>query len=126
MLLLVRQATGSYAAAGVAVGANALAAATASPVLGRLIDRFGRRLVVGPAAALQAGAYVLLAVAAAGHAGTLVLIACAALAGSMVPPIAPVVRTLLRDLFDDLSVRETAYALEAIAQETIWIVGPCS
>jgi MFS family permease len=124
VLLLVRQATGSYAAAGVAVGANALAAAAASPVLGRLIDRFGRRLVVGPAAALQASVYVLLALAAAGHAGTLILIACAALAGSLVPPIAPVVRTLLRDLFDDLSVRETAYGLEAIAQETIWIVGP--
>jgi MFS family permease len=124
VLLLVRQATGSYAAAGVAVGANALAAAVALPVLGRLIDRLGRRLVVGPAAALQAGVYILLAVAAAGHAGTLVLIACAALAGSLVPPIAPVVRTLLRDIFDDLSVRETAYALEAIAQETIWVVGP--
>jgi len=124
VLLLVRQATGSYAAAGVAVGSNALASAAASPVLGRLIDRFGQRRVLGPAAALQAGMYVLLALAAAGHAGTVVLIACAALAGSLVPPIAPVVRTLLRDLFGDLSVRETAYALEAIAQETIWIVGP--
>lgn len=124
VLLLVRQATGSYAAAGVAVGASALASAAASPVLGRLVDRFGQRRVVGPAAALQAGMYVLLALAADGRAGTIVLIACAALAGSLVPPIAPVVRTLLRDLFEDLSVLETAYALEAIAQEMIWIVGP--
>ncbi len=124
VLLLVREATHSYAAAGVAVGAQAFAAAAGAPVLGRMIDRFGRRLVVGPTAALQAGVYVLLALAAAGHAGTLVLVACSALAGSLVPPIAPVVRTMLRDLFEDDSVRETAYALEAIAQETIWVAGP--
>ncbi len=124
VLLLVRDATHSYAAAGVAVGAQALAAAAGAPVLGRMIDRFDRRLVVGPAAALQAGLYVLLALAAAGDAGTLVLIACAALAGALVPPIAPVVRTMLRDLFEEDAVRETAYALEAIAQETIWVAGP--
>ncbi len=124
VLLLVRGATHSYAAAGVAVGANALAAAAGAPVLGRLIDRFGRRMVVGPTAMLQAIVYVLLAVAATHHAPTAVLIACSAMAGALVPPIAPVVRTMLRDIFRDQSVRETAYALEAIAQETIWVAGP--
>jgi MFS family permease len=124
VLLLVREATHSYAAAGAAVGAMALASATGGPLLGRLIDRLGRRLVVGPVAALQACVYVFLALAARAHLGAAVLIAGAALAGALVPPIAPVVRTLLRDLYDDLSVRETAYGMEAIAQETIWIVGP--
>jgi MFS family permease len=124
ILLLIRDATHSYAAAGVGVGANALAASLCAPLIGRLVDRFGRRTVVGPAAALQAAVYVLLAIAADAHASTLLLIACAALAGSLIPPIAPVVRTVLRELFDDHSVRETAFAMEAIAQETIWIVGP--
>lgn len=124
VLLLVRDTTHSYAAAGVAVGANALAAAAAAPVLGRMVDRVGRRWVVGPAALLQGAMYVLLAVAADAHADALVLIVCSAFAGALTPPIAPVVRTLLRDLFEEPSVRETAYALEAIAQETIWVVGP--
>ncbi len=124
VLLLVRDSTDSYAASGVAVGANALAAAAAAPVLGRMIDRVGRRWVVGPAALLQGMMYVLLAVAADAHADALVLIVCSAFAGALTPPIAPVVRTLLRDLFQEPSVRETAYALEAIAQETIWVVGP--
>jgi len=124
ILLLVREATHSYAAAGVAVGANALLAAVCAPLAGRLVDRLGRRVVLGPVAVLLAGAYVLLAVLAADHAGALALIACAGLAGALVPPIAPVVRTVLRDLFDDLTVRETAFGLEAIAQETIWITGP--
>jgi MFS family permease len=124
VLLLVRQATHSYAAAGAAVGAGALAAAICGPLLGRLIDRLSRRLVVGPVAVVQACVYVFLALAARAHLGALVLIVGAAFAGALVPPIAPVVRTLLRDLYDDDSVRETAYGMEAIAQETIWIVGP--
>ncbi|HET9094655.1 MAG TPA: MFS transporter [Solirubrobacteraceae bacterium] len=124
VLLLVHLATRSYAAAGAAVGASALAGALGGPLLGRLIDRAGRRLVVGPAAALQSGAYVALALAARGHAAAAILIVLAGVAGGLTPPIAPVVRTLLRVLYDDRAVRETAYSLEAIAQEAIWIVGP--
>jgi MFS family permease len=124
VLLLVRAVTHSYAAAGAAVGAGALAGAACGPLLARLIDRVGARMVVGPASATQACVYLGLALAANAHAPAAVLILCAALAGGLTPPIAPVVRTLLRDLYDDHAVRETAYSMEAIAQETIWIVGP--
>src|ERR1700761_6044207 len=74
VLLLVRQATHSYAAAGAAVGAAALASALCGPLLGRLIDRLGRRLVVGPVAVAQGCAYLLLALAAGAHFGAPVLI----------------------------------------------------
>ncbi len=124
LLLLVRQATHSFAAAGAAVGASALAGALSAPILGRLIDRVGRRLVVGPVVTAQACLYVLLALAASAHVAALILIILAALAGGLVPPIASVVRMLLRELFEDRAVLETAYSMEAIAQETIWIVGP--
>src|ERR1700761_8075724 len=80
VLLLVRQATHSYAAAGAAVGAGALAAAFGGPLLGRLIDRLGRRLVVGPVAIAQACVYVFLALAARAHLGAPVLILGAACA----------------------------------------------
>src|ERR1700748_669771 len=77
VLLLVREATHSYAAAGVAVGAGAGAAAVCAPLLGRMLDRFSRRIVVGAAAFTQAAIYVLLYLAATAHAGTLVLVVCA-------------------------------------------------
>src|SRR5690349_25152655 len=41
LLLLVQQATGRYAAAGLAGGVYALAGAAVSPVAGRLADRIG-------------------------------------------------------------------------------------
>ena len=124
ILLLVRATTHSYAAAGIAVGAFALATAASAPLLGRLVDRFGRTRVLLPSACAQACVYALLVVAAEAGAGVLVLVVLSGLAGALLPPIAPAVRALLREVFADQAVLDTAYALESIFQETIWIVGP--
>jgi MFS family permease len=124
ILLLVRGVTHSYAAAGVSVGAFAFASAAGAPVVGRLVDRFGPRRVLGPCAWAQACVYVMLVLAAGAGAGAGVLILLSASAGALLPPIAPVVRALLREVFEDVSVRETAYALEAVIQELVWITGP--
>lgn len=124
VLLLVRGATHSYAIAGFAVGAQALATAASAPVVGRLVDHLGRERVLAPLACVQAAVYVMLVVAADQHGGGAALIPLAALAGALLPPIAPVVRVLLRELYEDLDVRETAYSLEAVLQELIWISGP--
>jgi MFS family permease len=124
ILLLVRGATGSYAAAGAAVGAYALASAAMAPVQGRLVDRFGRLRVLAPSAAGQGVALLALVLVAHGHAGSVALVLLSGLAGVLVPPIAPTVRALLRDVFRDPAVRETAYALESVTQELVWIVGP--
>ncbi|MFL5862640.1 MAG: MFS transporter [Solirubrobacteraceae bacterium] len=124
ILLLVRSHTGSYAAAGVAVGAYAFATAAAAPLLGRLVDRFGRRRTLAPIAALQAVALTALVLAAGAHAGAGALVLLAAMAGAVMPPIAPAVRALLRGILPDPEVRETAYALESVIQEVIWMVGP--
>jgi MFS family permease len=124
VLLLVRDATHSYAIAGLAVGAEAFATAGCAPVFGRLVDRVGRRRVIAPLAGTQAVVYLLLVVAADAHAGAPVLVLLAALSGALLPPIAPVVRVLLRELFADVTVRDTAYSLEAVLQELIWMTGP--
>jgi MFS family permease len=124
VLLLVRGATHSYAAAGLAVGAEALATAAAAPVLGRIVDQVGRRRVLAPLAGGQAVVYVLLVVAADAHAGVPVLVVLAGLGGALLPPVAPVVRVLLRDVFEDPAVRETAYSFEAVVQELVFVSGP--
>ncbi len=124
IILLVRAATGSYAAAGVAVGAFAFFTAAGAPVQGRLVDRFGRRRVLMPSAILSAAALAGLVLAANARAPAAALVGLAALAGGLVPPIAPAVRALLRDLLPDPEVREIAYALESVIQELIWITGP--
>ena len=124
VLLLVRATTHSYAAAGAAVGAYALASAMTAPVQGRLVDRFGRRNVLAPSAVAQGLALICLVLLARGDAPVAPLVAASALAGALVPPIAPTVRALLREVMADAETRESAYALEAVAQESVWIVGP--
>src|SRR6185312_14095952 len=124
VLLLVRGATHSYAAAGAAVGASAFATAACAPLLGRMVDARGRRRVLLPLAGGQAILYGLLVVAAQSHAGAALLIVLAGMSGALLPPVAPVVRVLLGEMFDDPNTRDTAYALEAVVQEVLWITGP--
>ena len=124
ILLLVRGSTHSYAVAGAAVGANALATAAIAPVQGRLIDRSGRGRVLAPVAVVQSALFVLLVLAAHWHAGPGALVLLAGSAGALVPSIASTVRALLGEVMEDPKVRESAYALESIAQELVWIVGP--
>jgi MFS family permease len=124
ILLLVRAATHSYAAAGIAVGAFAFATAAGSPLQGRMVDRYGRARVLVPAALGQAGLLVALVLATAAGAGAIALVVLAAAAGSLSPAIAPSVRALLGEVTGGREVRETAYALESVIQELIWVSGP--
>ena len=124
ILLLVRGTTHSYAAAGAAVGAYALASAAAAPVQGRLVDRFGRLRVLAPTAVGQGLLLATLVITARANVGAGGLVALSGLAGALVPPIAPTVRALLREVLHDPGVRETAYALDSIVQELVWVTGP--
>ena len=124
VLLLVRGVTHSYALAGLATGGQALASAAAGPWQGRLVDRFGRTRVLLPAAVAQAAFFVGLVLGGRAHipGGLLVVIACGT--GAFQPALAPAMRALLRSVFGDPEVRETAYALESVSQELIWMTGP--
>ena len=124
ILLLVRSTTHSYAAAGLAVGAFALATAVMAPLQGRLVDRFGRTRVLAPSGIAQGLVLTALVIAARERAPAPWLVLLSGLAGGLLPPIAATVRALLREVVDDPVTRETAYALESVAQEFVWIVGP--
>jgi MFS family permease len=124
-ILLVHESTGSYADAGVVLAANTAALALASPVQGRLVDRHGQPALLIPAAVIEAAALTALWIAADAGAATGVLAALAAVAGMTVPPLSPCMRMLWRDLLRDSSTRlDTAYALESVLVELVFIAGP--
>ena len=85
-----------------AVGAEALTCALAAPALGRLIDRVGRARVLMRCAVAYAAGLTALVIAAQLHAGAVVLVAAAGVAGGLLPPVAPSLRALMRDMFDDI------------------------
>lgn len=125
ILLLVQQASGSFASGGAAAAAYVAGLAGVAPLLGRAIDRSGpRRLLAGCALAFPA-ALVALAFAARAPAPTAVpVLALAFLAGACFPPITVCMRTFLRQRLAEESLLAAAYSLESVLIETIFIVGP--
>ncbi len=124
ILLLVRHQTHSFGLAGIAVGAFAITSAIAAPVQGRLLDRFGPRRVLAPIAGLQAVALVALVLVIGAGAADPAIVATAAIAGALVPPISASVRVIWRQIIPSSEGVESAFALDATAQELIWTVGP--
>ena len=123
ILLFVHGKTGSFLAAGVAVGAFSLASALIGPLLGALVDRHGQTPVLLPAAAVQAALLVALVLVAEAGAAAATIVALAALAGAALPPIGGCMRALWAEVAHGEEL-ETAYALDATTQETIWTLGP--
>jgi MFS family permease len=124
ILLLIRDRTGSFGAAGVAVGALSLSSAAVSPLQGALVDRLGQLRVLVPCALGQAAVLVALVVGVRTNASTPVLVVLAALAGVSLPPVAACTRALWPELMPDPTLREAAFAIDATTQEIIFTVGP--
>jgi MFS family permease len=127
VLTLVATTTGSFAAAGTAVGALGLGCALGGPLVGALADRYGQRLVGLAAAVADAFAYTALLVAAFKHAPIAVIAAAAALAGFANPQIGSLVRVRWAVLLGERAQQRllpTALSYEGVADEMSYIAGP--
>ncbi|MER7407133.1 MFS transporter [Streptomyces sp. NPDC000070] len=122
ILLFVRAEGGSYSLAGALAGVYGVANAVGQPVLGRLVDLRGQPRVQLPAAVLSA---LAMAVFAFGGIGSLPL-ACAAVAaaGLFTPPLEGGLRALWSSVLRKEEHVHTAYAMDAVAQEVMFTVGP--
>jgi MFS family permease len=129
LLLLVQEATGRYAAAGLAGGAYALAGAALSPVAGRIADRVGSRPVLTVTAVVHPLALAGLLLASRGTAPALPLIVIAsAIAGATYPPSSAAIRRAWTDMTDVTSgrhaLRPAALAAETSLFELVFVAGP--
>ena len=123
ILLLTRDATGSYALAGRVAGAFGLANAIGAVAQGRLMDRLGQTRVLRPTAAVHLAAVgALVAVAEAG-ASTAVMALAAAAGGLTLPQVPAAMRSLWGELTTTAAERQTAYALVSITFEVASMTG---
>lgn len=123
MVLFVRAQAGSFAAAGAVAAASALAGALTSPLRGRLVDRHGQTRVLGVCVLLSHTALAALIAAALAGAPTAALVALAALAGGTAAPLFPALRALWGTLVDE-PLRDSAYALQSVLIEVMYLGGP--
>lgn len=124
LVLLVRGAGGSYAAAGAISAANALAIALAAPIGGRLVDRYGPARVLAVYGALHPAALIAMVALAWADTSIWAVGAAATLAGFVYPPVGSAVRVLWSSLAPHEPLRSKAFALEATLQELVFVAGP--
>lgn len=125
ILLFVSVTRGDYGTAGALSAVSAIGYAVASPQLARVADRVGQRRVLVSCAVLCAvsgGAFVVSTLRDATP--LWVLFVTAALMGTATPAIGSMVRARWSGLLDGSSLKGTAFALESLVDELIFIVGP--
>jgi MFS family permease len=124
VLLLVQTATGSFARGGAATACYVIGLAIVAPALGRLIDRTGpRRTLLACSVAFPAALLCLVAAVRAG-APPILILALGAAAGAAFPPITVCMRSYFKQRLTDDTLLGTAYSLESVLIELIFIVGP--
>ncbi|MFI7586386.1 MFS transporter [Spongisporangium articulatum] len=123
-VLLVQEARGSYALAGAVTACFALGSAVGTPFWGRLLDRHGQARVLAPPALISAVLLVALALGAVGGMPAAGLAGLAAGAGVSFPPVSPAMRAAWQGLLPAEDDRQAAYALEAVAIEMVFLLGP--
>ena len=124
MLMFLRESLGSFALAGSAVGAGMIAMAACAPIQGRLIDRYGARRLLWVTGIVQPLALAGILVAARSGLSFGAITAFSMVSGAFASPITTLTRTIWRHRFQREDDRRTAFALDAVAIEVNFTLGP--
>ncbi|MEW2250336.1 MFS transporter [Streptomyces sp. NPDC058733] len=122
IVLFVRAEGGTYSLAGALAAVYGVANAVGQPVLGRLVDLHGQPRIQLPAAI--ASALAMTVFAAVGVSPAPLAYAAVAAAGLLTPPLEGGLRALWPSVLRREDQVHTAYAMDAIAQEVMFTVGP--
>jgi len=123
-LLLIASFTGRYGLAGLVAAAGSVGYAVCAPQAARLADRFGQARVLRPQAAFFAATTIALIGCAHWRAPTWALLLSGGLAGASMPTLGSMVRARWSTLLGDSPLLHSAYSLESVADELIFVIGP--
>lgn len=122
VVLFIRAEGGSYSLAGALAAVYGVGNAVGQPLLGRLVDLYGQPRVQLPAALVSALGMALFAFA--GTDPLPVAYVAMAVAGLFTPPLEGGLRALWPSVLRKEEQVHTAYAMDAVAQEIMFTVGP--
>ncbi|MFF5567387.1 MFS transporter [Streptomyces sp. NPDC012623] len=122
IVLLARASGGSYSLAGALAAVYGIGTAIGQPLLGRAVDLHGQPRVQLPAAVVSAAGVVLLVLV--GTDSPLLAYTAVAVAGVFTPPLEGGLRALWPGVLGGEERVHRAYAMDAVAQEVMFTVGP--
>jgi MFS family permease len=123
-VLLISSVTGRYGLAGAVAGVGSLGYAVCVPQVARLADRFGQHRVLPPLAVFFSLATAALVGCAELGAPLWTLVGTGCLAGASMPSLGSMVRSRWSALLGDSPQLHTAFSLESVFDETIYVIGP--
>jgi predicted MFS family arabinose efflux permease len=124
IVLFLHAETGSFAVAGVVAGGLALGVGAGAPLMGRVVDRQGVR-VLAPLACCNAAGLVGLVAAGSTGAPTVVLVALAVATGALFPPTPSTMRARFPALLRERpELVPSAYALDSVLLEVMFVCAP--
>jgi MFS family permease len=125
-VLLIASVTGSYGLAGIVAAAGSVGYAVCAPQAARLADRVGQRRVLVPVTAFFAACTLALICCAELGAPLWAMLITGGLAGASMPSLGSMVRARWSALLGDSPLLHTAFSLESVADETIFVIGPAA
>ena len=124
LVLMVSGLYGSYELAGALAAANGFAWAIGTAVLSNLVDRFGQRRVMLPAAVLTSASLAVLVLLAVFEAPIWTLFPAAIISGATGGAPGAMVRARWNHITTDDGQLHTAFALESTLDELTFVIGP--
>jgi MFS family permease len=124
ILMLAQDTSGSFGRGGAVAACYVAGLALVAPLFGRLIDRYGPRSTLLVCAFAFPAALAALVAALSSTAPSWIAFALAAAAGACFPPITVCMRTFFKQKLKEEALLATAYSLESVLIELIFILGP--
>lgn len=124
LVLIVSARTGHYGFAGFASGCFVAGSIPGAPLLARCVDRFGQRAVMIPATAVHLAAVIVLATLFETHAPNWALVGPIFVAGFAYLSVGSLVRARWSMVLNGRPELATAYSLESVVDELIFVIGP--
>lgn len=124
IVLLVERRTGSYGLAGTVSATFVLAEAAFAVMHGRWVDHYGQSRVLPLAISVFGTGLALMMCAVEQDWPRVLTYVFAAVSGAALPQVGASVRTRWSHLLDEPGEVQTAFALEAVLDEVVFVVGP--
>jgi MFS family permease len=123
-VLLVQSRTGSYFKAGVLSAAFAISAAVGGPITSRLVDRLGQNKLIPIQLSLHVSTLLITIFLIIQDVNLILVLLLGVISGATVPTIGPFIRARWKKATKNKQQENTAFAIESVLDEVIFIFGP--